>query len=244
MEKMTTLKLSGLKHLEFAQLLRDTITEIDLSHVSLLASDEPLLSYMKMLSSGIYSFETAVRSLEKSPFSELLFQKNQIRDAALSRFGRKLSFYELSIKSNEQRAYNTLIGLWKLHRNNKLLNLDGQTLAIDELLIGLKKEPYASATSVLCLMDEIETIKTTNDNFRKMAEDKRAQKADQEYNDVKNRRNQLMDAYTTLANYVETLAFAYPDNKEWNTILHSVDCIRQNYQNSLVENRLKMDPFL
>ena len=233
MKNLIALQVTSLRYLDLVQFLRDSITDIKHTEVSLLSSDLPLAGYLKRLEEDVDSFEEIIRNPQKNPYTDLLQEKDKIRDAALNRFGRKLSFYELSEDAGDKDAYSKMTALWKVHGKNARLNYQAQTSATDNLLNDLQKEPYATAAAKLDMQKEIDGIKASNDDFRLLADDKRAEEAGKEYCDAKEGKNSLTNSYSLMATYIEALAKAYEENAEWDKLLKALNVARKNYGNML-----------
>ena len=229
MKKLENLSVTALSTIVFVQFLRDTVTDIEGTQVGLLSSDKPLEAYLKKLKEGIDPYEAALRNPQKNPYTDQLLEKDKTRDNALNRFGWKLRYYGLTEDKDEKQAFTTLNLVWKVHRNNASLNQSAQTSATDNLLNDLTKEPYASAVNQLDLQAEIDAVKRTNDDFRSLADDKRAEKAGKEYSDSKLMRHSLSETYNAITGYVLALANAYPDNAEWSKLLAAINVTRKSY---------------
>ncbi|OJU48130.1 MAG: hypothetical protein BGN96_05330 [Bacteroidales bacterium 45-6] len=229
MEKLIPFAMGRLRNVELIQFVRDTVADATGSQVSLLVSDAPLAGYLSTLTSAASQYEFAVRNPQKNPFTELLIGKDQTRDLAFSRFGRKLAYFELSAVESEQKAAATLGILWNLHRNNSRLNYQAQTSATDNFLIDLAKEPYASALTALDLSGEVEAVRTTNDEFRAASSDKRAGLAESDFMSAKQLRTSLTTSASAFAGYVDSMALAYTGNAEWEKLVKVMNVVRQRY---------------
>lgn len=229
MEKLISLAPSRLRNLELVQYVRDTVADVTNTNASLLTSDVPLETYLNSLTTAAERYEYAVRNPQKNPFTELLLEKDQLRDLALTRFGRKLSYFELSEAASEQNAAATLAILWDVHRDASRLNYQAQTSATDNFLIDLTKEPYATAVAALDISGEIAAVKSSNDVFRAASADKRADLSTQEFVSSKELKTTLTTLATTFTNYVTSMATAYPDNTEWNSLVKVINVVRKRY---------------
>jgi hypothetical protein len=228
-KKLESLRVTALLNVEFIELIRDTVTDTTHTQMPLLTLDPPLARYLKSLGEGVDLLEMATRNPKKNPYTELLQQKDKVRDTALSRFGRKLFFYELSDDKDEQKAFNVLNALWKIHRNNASLNYQAQTAATNKFLNDLHNETYAGALSTLGMQPERDVIQITNDHFRILAEDKRSEQAEKDYADAKQVRATVYNTYILLADYTTAMANAYPENKEWDKLLTLLNLLRKRY---------------
>ncbi|MBP1617713.1 MAG: hypothetical protein H6Q14_1540 [Bacteroidetes bacterium] len=233
MEKLNSLTASRLQNLEFVQFVRDTVNDVTGTNVSLLTQDVPLGNYLNALTAGVDKLELAVRNPKKNPFTEQLIQKDQARDTAFIRFGRRLSYFELSNSEVEQKAYNTLSILWNLHRNTPRLNYQAQTSATDNLLSDLLKEPYASALGHIDMQTEVNALKATNDEFRILSSDKRAGIAEADFVSAKELRASLSISTNSFNGYVDSMASAYSGNAEWEKIVKAMNVVRNRYADLL-----------
>ncbi len=233
MKALQTLSQTKLQQMELVGLSRETVTDIEKSGVELLTTDVPLQRYVKDVKDNVDPFEVATRNPDKDPYTEILQQKDRLRDRAFSRFGRKLHYYEFDEDPAKRAAYNNLFPLWRLHRDIPHLNPKNQTNATDNFLNDSAKEPYASAIVTLTMTPELDGISNTNNGYRASEEDSRALKAVEETSEGKELRRKLQNANKTLFNYIYTLANAYSDNAEWDKLLTAVNVVRKRYHELL-----------
>jgi hypothetical protein len=233
METLNSLTASRLQNLEFVQFVRDTVSDVTSTGVSLLTQDAPLRNYLDTLVPDVNKLELAVRNPTKNPFTDQLIEKDKARDTAFARFVRRLAYFELSDNELEQKACNTLSILLDLHRNTPRLNYQAQTSATDNLLSDLLKEPYASALKQIDLQAEINALKTTNEAFRNLSADKRADLAETDFVSTKEMRTSIAAFMASFGNYVEAMAVAHPANVEWEKILKVMNVVRKRYADLL-----------
>ena len=233
MKTLHVYNVARLQQMELIPMLRETVSDTEKKAAVLLGTDAPLKRYLHNVKDGIDPFEVVTRNPQKDPYTQVLNEKDRLRDVAVSRFGRKLQYYEYAEKEAERKAFDALDALWAHHRSLPRLNVKKQTGATDNFLNDLTKEPYASAISTLGMQPEVDAVRATNNDYRAAAADRRATTAEQPVADIKAMRRTLVADYTALCNYIVTMANAYPDDVAWDELLTAINVIRKRYADLL-----------
>ena len=174
MKTLHVYNVARLQQMELIPMLRETVSDTEKKAAVLLGTDAPLKRYLHNVKDGIDPFEVVTRNPQKDPYTQVLNEKDRLRDVAVSRFGRKLQYYEYAEKEAERKAFDALDALWAHHRSLPRLNVKKQTGATDNFLNDLTKEPYASAIATLGMQPEVDAVRATNDDYRAAAADRRA----------------------------------------------------------------------
>jgi hypothetical protein len=223
--------------MEFVTMERETVVDIEATAVEILTADAPLKKYVVDVKNGIDPLEAATKNPRKDPKNKIINEKDERRDKAISRFGRRLYYFELSEDPDERAAFETLEPLWIQHRDILSMNKKNQTGSTDNFINDLKKEPFASAVTTLTMSPEQNAIEETNNDFRASESDKRSVKTTHENVKAKDLRKTLESANNNLCEYVYVMAKAYPDNAQWNKLLTVINVIRKRYSELLVHRQ-------
>ncbi len=229
MKDLHPLYVYALQNMEFVTLNRETVADAETAATQLALEDAPMTLILKRMKDETDAFETAAKNPDVSPMTARFEELDRLRDNAFRRFGRKLSFYELSADSAEQDAFALLQPLWEKHRDTPLMNRSKQTGATDNFLNDAAKAPYAAAIAQLALSDETETIRQTNDNYRAAQQEGRNQTAQSALDTARDLRRNLNRSYILLCNHIRTMAGIMPPESGWETLLERINIIRKRY---------------
>lgn len=236
MKNNEPLYLNSLQYMEMVAMSRETTTDVANTATTLMTTDEPLKRMIEEIADTTNRFEMATRNPQDSSLTKEKNLLDSRRDVAFRRFGRKLAFYELSEDPYELRNYEIVWGLWEKHKDIPGLNQKKQSGATDNFLNDTSKSPFTEAIEHLQLDSEVVEIKTTNEAFKAFEKDSREQAAKDEMEKAKDLRRDLSQQYSFFYNYIWTMANAYPDHAEWDTLLNHMNVIRKRY-NELITRR-------
>lgn len=232
MKNLEQISPSRLTNLQVVQFMRDSRTDIMNTNVSQLQSDAPLKRYLEKFDL-VDKFDKGIVNIAGNPLSEEMNNKDALRDTSFRNFGRHLRYFEYSEDENESKAAQILTQLWNVHKDTPTMQPQKQTSATDNFLSDLANEPHASAAATLKLQGDIDRIKSSNDAYRTLWDDKRTQDIQREIVDTKGIKVELMSNYRDLAQYILSMAKANDDNAEWRKLLDALNAARKRYAETM-----------
>ena len=240
MEKeLEPLSISDLTNLEVGQLLNRHLAEIGkLSPPQKAAgdgaqfTDGPLNAYLGRLTSAQTAFKLALVKVQKNDETVKVELADKGRDKAVSAFNRAIKTSLLSENTKEVDAAQSLSTLLKSFKKLQHLNFEAESIAIDQMVVELRKENYQPKVELLNLGQFVTRMKAANDSFKTLYEGRTEGVVLTVSYNAKSLRKALMKEYKYFAGYVVSMARAH-DTAEFNSILLWLNNTRKEYADLL-----------
>ena len=240
MEKeLEPLSISDLTNLEVGQLLNRHLAEIGKLSPSQNApadgaqfTDGPLNAYLGRLTSAQTAFKLALVKVQKNDETVKVELADKGRDKAVSAFNRAIKTSLLSENTKEVDAAKSLNTLLKSFKKLQHLNFEAESIAIDQMVVELRKENYLSKVELLNLGQFVTRLKAANDSFKTLYEGRTEGVVLTVSYNAKSLRKALMKEYKYFADYVVSMARAH-DTAEFNSILLWLNNTRKEYADLL-----------
>lgn len=159
-------KLTQPELLDFAQKVVDT-TRAEMKEK---LTDLITIKYLERIENLVQKLKETRKNISDNARNTQILEADKKRDRAISVFRRQMQVYELSEDlSPEALAYEELNQLWTTKYDSlPYLSYAVETAGIDDLLFVLSAERYIKNIETLGLLESLEKIRTTNEEFKKI----------------------------------------------------------------------------
>jgi hypothetical protein len=235
--KLEPVNVGRLTHLEFGQHSKSIYRDIkELGNGSDFIKDEVYKKYLSQFNEDSIAYDKAMVQIAKSSETEKIVNADYIRDRSYAALSRYLSVFEVSNIVEEAQAFKNLKIILNNYKGIQKWNLEEETNGIDNLVNELNNTKYNESVSLIKLAPFITRLTDDNEAFKKIFGNRTHEVASKEIFDVKVLRNNLKNSYTTMINYVETMAIAH-DTEEYKQSLRVVNAIRKYYADLLAKRK-------
>jgi hypothetical protein len=237
MKSLESISLTRLTNLEFGQHSKSIYRDIkELGNGNDFIKDEVYKKYLKQFNEDSIAYDKAIIQIAKSSETEKIVYADYIRDRSYAALSRYLSVFEVSNIAEEVQVFKNLKIVLNNYKGIQKWNLEEETNGIDNLVKELNNSKYIESVSLIKLAPFIARLADDNEAFKKIFASRTHEVASKEIFDVRVLRNNLKNSYTTMVNYVETMALAH-DAEEYNQSLRVINAIRKYYADLLAKRK-------
>lgn len=203
--KLYPLTVSRLQNLEVGQFIIRFLNDFQNLNLDATTDLDFKRSYDSLLAqSPVY--DAALNQIRAKAESDLLIEKDNIRDKAVRTLRRALSVAEFTDIEAEKIAYKTIFIVLKTYKDIEIESYEAESLGLDNLIAELRNTKNLPAVQLLGLEKYINKVEQTNAIFKTTFDQRSTTTISTEIFDTKKLRKAILETYKNLADY--TLAMA------------------------------------
>lgn len=232
MKELHPLNLARLSVLEFGQHIKSVKTNLNLLGPGFI-TDSVMITYLTQLGAKSDTYDLAMKNIAKSDETAKITSADLVRDNLITTLQRQLSVYEFTEDENKHLAYLSLNTLFNVYKGIKTWNLEEESNGIDNLIVDMESDKYASNLELLLMKDFKDELIVANNKFKELFNGRTQESASKETYDVKAMRKDIGGNYTDFCNYTLSMAKAL-NTDQYNQSLSVINTIRKYYSDRLV----------
>lgn len=233
--KLTSLNLSNLTHLEAGELANRHLSDLG-TIAGQMQAETVYLNYLTKLQTAATEFQRALKKIQANGATPKIVQADDERDLALRSLRKAVSAATYSDSADETEAAYQVKLVLKTYKNIEQLGYEAESMAIDKLLAELDKGTYAQFIVALGLQRHLIRLRNTNEAFKSLFGDRMTSSAMQETFDARALRQNMLTMYREFALYVQAMANA-AQGSAYEQALNLINTARKYYADTLARRK-------
>jgi len=229
-----SVNLYKLTNPELSQFVDRQTSDIEAQGTEVL-TDATMNELLAVLKTIALDFHQAILQIQKSPYSDLLFSLDKVRDRAVRNYDHALKQFKYSEIPEELKAYHKLLILSSTYKGFEVLNYEAQTKEMKKFLEAIDSDQFRTEVTLLDLGGYVNKIKISEAKFN--------QHFDSRINEVNTKaaykalvlRRILQKDYNHFTGYILALVNGL-DKEPYNNSLKLMNTTRKAYD-TLVKRR-------
>lgn len=227
MKTIKNLNLGRLSILELGQLVKSSVLQLqDLPANTI--KDTLLNAMIAELDKASIAFDSTAVHLRGSEKTEQIAEADLLRSRAIKSLKRYLLVFEYSDKASEVEAFKQLQIAFNAYKELHRMSYEEETNAVENLIQDLRTDRFENQVAELKMKSYIDRLEAANEAFKDIYYSRMKDETSKEELDTKAIRQDLLNQYKTLVEYIEVLAKVNGlENAE--IILQAINAVRKRY---------------
>lgn len=223
---MKSIPLKRLQNAEYMALINDIVALLEEAAISELDDVKNRLSPLAQ------TLDKGLVQVKKSGHTQSLSELDKQRDDYIRGLRTVIKAEHFAPENDQQKHAKTVQILLDTYKGLEKENFRKQSELLGNLLVDFEQEPYKSASQALNLGRWLTALKTSNDNFIQLYNQRRDEDAQSEPINIKALRQELDKLYHELMNLLNALKILKPSDT-LTTLVAKINRLIEKWQDTL-----------